>query len=329
MNSSWPPSLEHFDLDHETVEKSVSERNGSYQGLKSEALYTSLADLNNIFNHPLVHGTFLDLGCGNGRSCLFYASKFPERRAIGIEFEPSRLESAQKYLKNYPLDNVTFINGDLLHDEIPKADTYFLYFPTGMVLDRILNKLYSSSNIFNLIAIESHGDLLDRLQLENWLTLKDKVPLVSQRHHPSAFIFERNSEERDSRLESFNLSFQEKFLLIKNQNESWIGETLGMEWAHDDRFELATPPRTIFWKDVLEIYDFSQINKKYREALQIRRMGEVTVKTAIKTFNGFLRKIVIEPTFHLELSGGTTVEWDEILTIHQGSKLCYDSSSDF
>jgi hypothetical protein len=329
MNSSWPLSLEHFDRIHESVEKEVSHREGSYQGLRSEALYTSLDDLNNIFNHSTIQGTLVDLGCGNARACLLYASKFPDRKALGIEFENSRLVPARQYITDHSLTNITLIHGDLLLDSIPEGDTYFLYFPTGKVLDRILYELYQNRRSFRLVAIESHGDLIPRLEIENWLTLKDKIPLVSARHNPDAYIFERNSESRSETLRPFEMSFVEKYLLLKNQDETWIGETLGMGWSGGERFELMTPPRTIYWGDVLKVCDFSEFDKKYRMAIEIRRMGEVMINTANAVYRGFIRKIIMEPTFHLELSGGPKVEWNEILNIQQGLKICYDSSLDY
>lgn len=326
MNSSLRLFSELFEVDYSHVEKDVSHREGSYQGLTPEALYTSAEDLFNIFQHPLVKGDFLDIGCGTGKASVIYGHMFPERKSIGIDFEEARLNFGKKVLEKLPIDNVVLIHGDLLVDAIPIVDLYFLYFPTGKVLDRVLNELYKMKRDFRLIAIESHGDLLARLGLENWLTLKAELPLISQRHVPHVHLFERNFEVRSSRLEPFELSFIEKFLFIKNQDEIWIGESLGMEWASGDRFELITPPRTIFWRDVQKVETISAIDKKYHEAIRIRRLGELQIRTSFGNCGGFIRKIIVYPTFHLEISGGEKVEWSEILTIHQGSTICYSSS---
>lgn len=327
MSSSSPRSLEHFKFDYDAIEALVGTRSGSYKGLDSRALYTSREDFEAIFSHPLVTGTFVDLGCGIGEGCLLYSWLYPERSSIGVDFEQSRIEAGLKIKEDLKLERVSLLHQDLLHGDIPSGNTYFLYFPTGMVLDRILNELYKSKREFRLVVIESHGDLFPRLEQENWLKLVGTIPLKSERHHPMAHVYERTMDERSLSLVPFEISFQEKFLLIDEGEFAWLGESYGLEWTHDNRFELLTPPRTILWDQVKEILSFDQVEVKFQKALELRRLGEVTVKTLSSELTGHIRKVIVRPTFHLEISSGEKVEWSHIVTITQGSILCYDSSS--
>lgn len=328
MKSSSLLNWEYFKSRHEAIEKSIENRPGAYQGIRPEALYTSHEDLKQIFSHELIQGTFLDLGCGSGETCLYYGSLFPERQSIGIEFQTERLKVGEEFKIANSLHHVSLIQGDLLKIEIPEADTYFLYFPTGPVLDRVLTTLYAGQKPFRLVAIESHGDLFSRLELENWLSLQAEIPLSSQRHHPMARIFEREFLIRDPSLLPFTVSFENRYLLIEDQKEVWVGETIGLEWTNDDRFELMTPPRTIFWKSVKKMMLFSDFGPEAQLLLKLRSQGKVIIMTRTKKLQGFIRKITINPSFGLEISSGEKVEWSEILTIFQESILCYESSQD-
>ncbi len=326
MNSSLPRFWEHFKPPFEAIEEDVTARFGSYQGLSSDALYTNRKDLLNLFQHPLIQGKLVDLGCGTGEGCLVYGSLFPERNAVGIDFEKARLRYGQEFRDQFKINNVELIHGDLLRDLIPEGDVYFLYFPTGPVLDRMLNVLYHRQTPFHLVAIESHGDLLPRLKLENWLTLKEEVPLEQRRHYPFALIFERNFHKRNETLLPFELSFKHQFLLIEERGELWIGETQGLEWTEGDRFELLTPPRTINWMNVKAVLKSENLTENESLACKLRHKGELEFETVRGKTQGIIRKIMRSSTFRVEISTGEQVEWNEILTIKKGSHLCYVSS---
>ena len=319
MKSSSLPLWEHFKSLHKEIEAGVSSSAGSYQGLSKEALSTSVEDFAAIFSSPHIQGTFVDLGCGTGEGVLLYGLTFPDRLAMGIEFEKARIDVAKKFA----LPNTTFLEGDLLKMDIPKGDTYFLYFPTGPVLDRILSELYSSHQHFHLIVIESHGDLIPRLQLENWLEEISEVQLSSTRHYAKAKIYKRLLIPRSENLFPFTLSYQENFLLM---TDDWVGETLGMEWTAGERFELKTPPRTIQWNDVKKLMISDDFNSQEWTAISLRRQGELTFELPDRILTGFIRKIILNPTLAIEISNGEKVEWTKILTIRKESLLCYESS---
>jgi SAM-dependent methyltransferase len=319
MKSSSLPLWEYFKNKHKQIETGVSSSAGSYQGLSKEALSTTVEDFAAIFSSPHVQGTFVDLGCGTGEGVLLYGLTFPDRQAIGVEFEQARINEARKFA----LSNTTFLEGDLLKMEIPQGDTYFLYFPTGPVLDRILSALYSTQLPFHLIVIESHGDLIPRLKLENWLQEISEVQLSSTRHYGKAKIYKRLPIPRNENLLPFTLSYQECFLLM---NDDWVGETSGMEWTAGERFELKTPPRTIQWNDVKKLMISDEFTSQEWTVITLRRQGELTFELPDRILTGFIRKIILNPTLAIEISNGEKVEWTKILTIRKGSLLCYESS---
>ena len=299
-----------------------SEFSETYQGLSPEALYTSDEDLKRIFQHELVRGTWVDLGAGDGRTVNHYARTFSDRKSIGIELDSQRVKEGHV---DKPV-HAQLIQGDLLTCEIPEGDTYFFYFPTGPVLDRILSELAKMKRPFRIVAIESHGDFLPRLDLENWLTRESEIPLTSPRHYPHAVIFETNAEERSSGLLPFTLSFIERYLLIREGDKTWIGDSKGLEWHSSSRFTLLHPPRTIDFESVDKILTFDELDAVTRLVVRIRERGEVKIVTEDRTISGFIRKIHLSPGFSVEISSGETIEWQSIKVIQQGLLVCFDSS---
>lgn len=329
MNSSSRHFWEHFKTSQNLIESHVQEGDGTYKDLAYEALYTSFEDLKHIFSNHHLSGTFCDLGCGTGQAAIFYGTMFKDRKAIGIEFQESRIKFGIEYVNSHGLTNVVLLHDDLFTRSLPDADFYLLYFPTGKVLDRILDELYLSKRAFHLVVIESHGNLIPRIQLENWLQLIDEIKLESTRHYDKAQVFRRLNVERSANLPLLHYSYRPYVLKIDSGDEVWLGDSLGMEWTCDDRYELQTPPRTIYWHQVREVLSESSLEKEIQYLLHLRRSGEVSVRANGQIFTGFIRKIIILPLIKVEFSSGEKVEWLSIRTIFQGNHLCYDSSFGF
>jgi hypothetical protein len=311
---------------HEIIEVGVSDSPSSYRALSFEALYTSFNDLSAMFHHPLVTGDFVDLGSGIGLPVLLYASLFPERKSFGVEFERERVSVSVSLKKELALQNVEFFHADLLFAQIPRGDTYFLYFPTGPILDRILCELFNKDHSFNLLVIESHGDLIKRVEKENWLVLEDEIPLSSKRHFDRARLYRRIFAQRDHQLKPFDLSFEKKYLLLSEGEEEWIGESFGMEWVLEKRFELLVPPRTISWDKVLRILSLDDFTPLGQLFLELRKRGELEIITKDKMLYGFIRKIFSSPKLTIEISSGEKLQWSDIIKIYQDSVLCLDAS---
>lgn len=328
MNSSsqapWESFKKLFAVDHEVIEQSVEEGPDLYKELDPRALYTSLEDLYSIMQSDFVSGTWVDLGGGLGESALMYSLLFPERKAIAIEKSRVRNKAAQSLKARLKLRDVEMREGDLLECEIPDAETYFLYFPTGPVLDRILDELRNKKSFKRIIAIESHGDFLARLKKENWLSLAGSISLTSPRHHPEALVFEKN--ESTLIPGPHQLSYQQKYLLIDGE---WIGDSFGLEWLRGNHYQLLHPPRTIEWRDEIKLFNFDQLPKPIQLLVTLRRLGRVKISTTESVYIEYLRKIKLFPSFEVELSSGEWVRWNQILTISTDKILCYESSSDY
>jgi SAM-dependent methyltransferase len=319
FNRPWESFKKTLDFHHAQIEALVEKREDLNPGLSEAALYSSLEDLWNIFQSSRVQGKFVDLGCGIGLPTLLYGFHHPEREAVGVEFSQARLEVAQRHR----LKNTTFIRGDLLHCAIPRGDTYYFYFPTGPVLDRILFELRQLPYPVTLIVVESHGDLIPRFEKEDWLTVEEKIPLITPRHHSEAYLFKSHPEIRH-RFSLHDVSFQKKHLLI---DDEWLGESLGLEWQGEDLFNLKIPPRTIQEKQVSQIFEIDALTPAQRIAIEVRRLGELQIESESGFHLGFIRKIGFGERFYVELSSGEKLEWSRIKSISWEHQLCYESSS--
>lgn len=316
-----------FSTDYMSVEELVSDQQGSYKGLALEALLTSAEDFKTIFEALPEIKIWIEPGSGHGLGPLLFASLYPERKSIGIEFELPRFEASEQLKKQSALQNVTFHHLNLLDHDLPSGDTYFFYFPTGMVLDRILHCLKRRTDHFRLIAIESHGDLLPRLNKETWLQEVKQIPLKQKRHHPFAVVYENGGRPTSS---LHDYSFQKKYLLIEDANsEQWLGESYNLEWQGRDQYLLSSPPRTIHSEQVKNVWSLDQVESRFHPALGLRALGELQIETSLGSFKGSLRKIFVSPSFKVEISSGQQVEWSQVTKIFWESTLCFDSLSDY
>lgn len=313
----------HISESFKKAEEFVSGDPGSDKGIQAEALCTSPEDALAIVSDPLIRGTWVDLGSGFGHTVMAYAEKFPERAAIGIEKEDARRSVAVRVAQSKNL-KCQFLLGDLLTHAIPNGDTYFLYFPQGHVLDRILSELSRKEN-FTLVVIESHGDLFPRLEKEKWLKLEKEIPLSSKRHNHFARIFRPDESER--KLSGLHrVSFLERYLLIKDDSGHWWGDSFGL-CENGDAYLLETPPRTVKGSEVVKIMTKDELSPLIRFLVSLRSLPDVTIFTRDKVHKGPLRKIHDAPAFSVEFPSGERVQWSDIGRITQGNHLCYESSS--
>jgi hypothetical protein len=292
------------------IESQVSGREGSYQGIEEAALLTSVEDFNEIFRNLTNFSTYIELGSGHGLGPVLFAHTFPTKKALGIEFEQARLNESLRLKSSYNLENVDFVFGDLSTCEIPNGDLYFLYFPVGPVLDRILKILGESRSDLHFIAIESHGDLLSRLDREDWLERCFEIPLTAARHYPNAVLYKKIQLKKPS---FDDYSFVEKIFEIRDEDGSiWLGESYGMSWCKENLYNLQIPPRTINQDQILNILDEMNLTEFLKKWISLRRKGPMSFETDRGIFNGEIRKIFISPDLKLELSTGQRLLFSEI-----------------
>ena len=300
-----------FDFDFFESEKLVSDKEGSYVGLSQEALLTSLEDYKAIFKEFPKALTYVELGSAYGLGPLLFTAMYPDSTSLGIEFESARFEQAMKMREKLRSSRTDFILSDLLHCDIPQADLYFLYFPTGPVLDRLLNVLGSLPHLFHLVVIESHGDLFPRLAKENWLSEVFEIPLHSLRHYPAAKVFTKNAQKNAS-LHDF--SFKSFYFLIRqSEDHFWIGDSYGLEWLKAGAFNLKYPPCTIEERNIVQVLKWEELDPLLRKLIRLRNQNEIFYSRQNPHTAGLIRKIFIRPEIKIELSTGQMVLLDEII----------------
>lgn len=297
-------------------EQNVLSLEGRYKNLNLQALYTSFEDLESIFQSQYIKGTWLDLGGGSGRTCLLY-SFLTGRPSINVEIDSARSHITDLISSQYELPVENFCD-DLLKCSLPVADVYFLYFPTGHILDRVLDVL-SVRLGFSLVVIESHGDLIARIEKEKGYVLVEKINLKSPRHYPYAHIYQKNETVFD--FNPHKLSFRDEILIIRDALGEWVADSFGLQWEGGDSYQFLNPPRSILWTE-----DFAGILAKddvhYSQILQLskwRRQGELRfmLKNGEEK-KGYIRKIRVSPTFALEISSGELIECESLKNILKG-----------
>lgn len=147
---------DYFALQPNLTETLVKDsRESAYEGIDPRALLTSYVDYFKILSCLSKHETLVDIGAGYCRGSLL-SCELNLAPCLSIEFVQLRAQRALDLLGQ----KVIFIQ-NLENHPLPKADSYYLYFPRGKVLDQILKQIITfQADIF---VCESHGDVMDYL----------------------------------------------------------------------------------------------------------------------------------------------------------------------
>jgi 2-polyprenyl-6-hydroxyphenyl methylase/3-demethylubiquinone-9 3-methyltransferase len=79
-----------------------------------------LSDLEFIERHVPTQGTIVDIGCGHGLFANLMALRSAERRVVGIDLSPQKIEQARKTIGGRA--NIDFICTDINSTGIPECD---------------------------------------------------------------------------------------------------------------------------------------------------------------------------------------------------------------
>ncbi|MFG1492198.1 hypothetical protein [Halobacteriovorax sp. ZH4_bin.1] len=265
-------------------------------GLQEEAINTSLSDFHEILTKinelkDAKEIVICDIGASYSKMAFVANHFFPNIRVISIEPVKERIDYAATKLS---CTKHIFIN-DIFHKDLIKdykIDYFFLYFPVGKILDEIIAQIDAP-----IIAIESHGELLNRLG-HSFSRKKKLTKLVFPRHNPHSYIF---SHKEESSLYKAFKALQEKgddLIIIKDQRP-WLADSEGLKHYFDDEdkitLELKSPPRTIYFNYELRSASSSDYSQDIQQLIQKRRANE--------RIDGYLiRKIFLDGSF--ELSSG-------------------------
>ncbi|KAK3586659.1 hypothetical protein CHS0354_001267 [Potamilus streckersoni] len=109
-----------------------------------------------LFSHRIA----VDLGGGSGRIANEFANMFPEMEVIVFDLPPV-VHAAQKQFQHHRNDRISFVEGDMLVDSLPKGDLYIL----GHVLHG-----FSKANINTILK-----KIFDKLPRGGSLLVLEKV----------------------------------------------------------------------------------------------------------------------------------------------------------
>jgi hypothetical protein len=193
-----------------------------YKDLQSEALLTNYFDYYQILE-DMKPGTLVDLGAGYCKGTLLSEYLGLSSRCISIEVERVRVQAARSLLDGHD----DLIHGDLLDGEyiLPRADAYFMYLPTGVILNSIIKKVINQKIEAIFYIIESHGDFIDTISFypEIFEELPSSLKVSQQRHDKKIYKFkskkinEINIRKEDLALENINL-----WLILYSQEDTYV-----------------------------------------------------------------------------------------------------------
>ncbi len=196
-----------------------------YQGIEEEALLTNYFDYFQILD-DFEGKVLVDLGAGYCKGSLLNELLGLDSRCLSVEIEKSRVAMARSHIK----DESVIIQGDLLSESflLPKADAYFLYMPTGIVLNSILSKIINQKIEADFYVIESHGDFIDVINYypELFMPIESNLNVSQPRHDKK--IYKYKSKLIDSSLQNIeknNLSIKTlPYWILKYSNEDTFVE---------------------------------------------------------------------------------------------------------
>ncbi len=318
-------------LHYKDVEKNLQNSSQVYSesyienDLEALALNTSYLDLIQIFIFLNIKPTqhFIDIGAGYARSALLINILYPQTKATALEHVKERVEKSRAVSKklNLPLDS--YHCQDILNKNysLPQGDYYFLYLPLGELLHKSIKDLKENAKTrdFKIIAIESHGELINRLNKEDWLNKIDcPLQTISPRHDQNIYIFETNRKKLNQiktnlqRLEDLVYNAENDFQIIirdkdlGNKNEyHWSASSKDLTFnlidKNFEKLDLLYPPRTISIDQIITV-EKKELPPFYKERednlkIKLKQIDNEEFKSA-----GWIRKIIVHPELIIEFS---------------------------
>ena len=150
-----------------TTERPPSRSFIGWLGLREEKMEVVASCLNRIWQDGLVvplSGTFVDLGCGDGRVVVEVAARFPERfqRGVGMDLQPDLIRRAKARARRRRVQSFcSFSVADLTSVDLRLASVVFLYFPTHVLPALLARVLHASHLRDGAILISADGALRD------------------------------------------------------------------------------------------------------------------------------------------------------------------------
>jgi len=121
---------------------SISSPNAKFGGRYHASEEWELAGAAKVLDEDLSSFTFVDLGCGKGRSLLI-AARLGFRRVVGVEFAAELAATARRNIQIAGITNASVIDADAAEFSLPEVDlAVFLFNPfRSAVVRRVASKL--------------------------------------------------------------------------------------------------------------------------------------------------------------------------------------------
>lgn len=277
-------------------------------GSNYHALNTAIVDILRILAPLPNFSTIADIG--SAHSLMSICSNLLDYNFEVISIEPIQERFTSALNINEVLGGKhTFVTThfeDISNET--RFDYAFLYLPSGNVIEKILQKLHDlSTPPKSILVIESHGDLIPRLDLHPSLTNKKVHCLLKfPRHDSNCYIYDFSP----GALDSFNIFLKDlysnQFVLVNQDSRGqWIASLKDVyvffESTKNFIIECTYPPRTF----KSSVNTFEKIKLMDIKRLDQRCTTLISNLEDNQKYDGkFLRKIYLDKTI-CELSDGS------------------------
>lgn len=162
-----------------------------YQGTSETALSTPFYDYYQILKDLDDTESLADLGAGHCKGSLLSEAIGKSGKCDSYEVSIERLKGARRTAHQLGLSSDSIRELDLLRDELPIAQCYFIYLPLGELIYRPIQRLLKAKRKARFYVVESHGDLIDFFSsMPKWFTLIKVLPSEGQRHRKGIYVYE-------------------------------------------------------------------------------------------------------------------------------------------
>ena len=147
-----------------------------------------------------------------------------------------RINWAKKVAASLGLNTNKFIVSDSLEIDLSQFDVLYIYQPTGRFLTKLLDKVTRKNNQQYIWAVESHGDLIPRLDSDSRLT-KKKVQLSfhAARHDRNLYSYSVIRNETSPFINFERALYSNRFVEVRDYN-SIYGEFRWITKAEKKKF---------------------------------------------------------------------------------------------
>lgn len=210
--------------------------------IQFSALNNHIVDFFELLEKLPADSTLIDIGSAHGilsiTASLFFKNKFTIH---SIEAVKGRLNFART-LSHFQKENHHFYESLFSQDifqtilsNINRCEKVYLllYIPTGKLLEEIISLNLTPIQKINALVIESHGDLISRINLSSKFSFQQvKTKLKTPRHDCNCYEYLLNPLAKqsliDERLELINRD--DMYFLIPDKDKHWLAITKNLDY---------------------------------------------------------------------------------------------------